>query len=555
MKIIEILIENYKSIKCLLIRPTEGINVVIGENSVGKSNVFDAINWLIGPVYPTFNSTFEHDHFQGNVANKIKIRLTFSDGNYLELAEQWTDNYGHEKSGLNFNGSYVKDEVRQRYCSAYLGIERQVVDYMPSNRWSLMGRVLLEINKLFCKEEFTDEETGEVTLKSDYLKQELKRLRDDVLFSVKDATGRDVMKAFISLIQKESAKHLNRPEGSMSIDLNLYDPWHFYRTMQLLVQEEGQPLQFQASKLGMGVQAAISIAILKAYASLKLNNGCAIFIDEPELFLHPQAQRNFYKVLRELADSGTQIFITTHSPDFLNVGRFDEIFIVTKCPREGTCMHCANPQAFVEDLLVRRGIVSTREEMLLQYSNAYDNTGDTQKANEAFFAKKILLVEGSSEALILPYFFDLVDYDYLGKCLSIVRCGSKGELDRFYRLYTEFGIPTYVLFDGDKQHLGTADERDTVAKNRALLSLFGVDADFPDGQDHELYYGFEKELGKYLGFNTGSLKGLSLYKKTKEVLQTRDDIPVWVERLITRLEMLPAKPASVLLHREEVIAA
>ena len=87
MKIIEILIENYKSIKHLEFKPHDKINAFIGENSVGKSNIFDAINWLLGPTYPSFNSTKKEDHYLGDKNNKIKIRLKFDDGNYLELAE------------------------------------------------------------------------------------------------------------------------------------------------------------------------------------------------------------------------------------------------------------------------------------------------------------------------------------------------------------------------------------------------------------------------------------------------------------------------------------
>jgi putative ATP-dependent endonuclease of OLD family len=80
----------------------------------------------------------------------------------------------------------------------------------------------------------------------------------------------------------------------------------------------------------------------------------------------------------------------------------------------------------------------------LSYQNAYENTGDSQKASEAMFAKKVILVEGESESLILPYFFKLLNYDYIAKGISIVRCGGKSELDRFYRLYAEFGIPCYI---------------------------------------------------------------------------------------------------------------
>jgi putative ATP-dependent endonuclease of the OLD family len=57
MKILKVKILNYKSIKKIEFQPNAGVNVFIGENSVGKSNIFDAINWLLGPLYPTFNQT------------------------------------------------------------------------------------------------------------------------------------------------------------------------------------------------------------------------------------------------------------------------------------------------------------------------------------------------------------------------------------------------------------------------------------------------------------------------------------------------------------------
>ena len=81
----------------------------------------------------------------------------------------------------------------------------------------------------------------------------------------------------------------------------------------------------------------------------------------------------------------------------------------------------------------RNNIDTSAEDLFLRYKNAYENTGDTQKANEGFFAKKIILVEGQSETLLLPYFFDLVGFDFIKEGISIVRCGSKSEIDRFYR--------------------------------------------------------------------------------------------------------------------------
>ena|SRR5688572_32163417 len=117
MKIERIVIRNYKSIKHIDIKCSSKINAFIGENSVGKSNIFDAINWSLGPVYPSFNSTLPQDHFMGDVNNDIKITLCFDDGRYLQLAEIWEDQNGRQKSGLNLSQGYITDIDRQKYCS------------------------------------------------------------------------------------------------------------------------------------------------------------------------------------------------------------------------------------------------------------------------------------------------------------------------------------------------------------------------------------------------------------------------------------------------------
>jgi len=505
---------------------------------------------LLGPGWPTFNSTQDDEHYLGKPENKIKIKLSFDDGNYLELAEEWYTPRGELKTGLNLNGQYVKDEVRHQYCSACLGIDRQIYEYLPSNRWSLIGRILQQIN-----EQFKTEVCDDGTPKPDRLKRELERVRDELLFSVKDSQGNEIMKNFINILQEESAKQLNKPSSEFKVDLNLYDPWNFYRTLQILVHEPDIGLDFRASSLGMGLQASISVAILKAYSEINLQNKTPIFIDEPELYLHPQAQRNFYRILRELAESGTQVFYTTHSPDFLSAGHFDEIFIVRKLSGSGTKLFFGDVNKFIVDLKARTNTQTDKDTLLEHYRNACDETGDSQKANEAFFAKKIILVEGSSESLALPYFFDLLDYDYIKEGITIVRCGCKNELDRFYRLYSKFGIPCYVIFDGDKQVQGAPEKQKNIELNKALFQIFndGSAVDYPDGQAKDVYIGFEYEFEKTLGFTVPQdCKGLDLYLKIKERIKNKQNLPSWVKNIVDKVTALKQENVkSVLIDDQD----
>lgn len=548
MKITRIAIQNYKSIKNIDIKISDKVNVFIGENSVGKSNIFAAMEWVLGSIYPSFNNFPKEDYFRGNETAKVTITLYFDDSHFLQMTNKWYDKYGNEKSGLNIDGNgYVSDDVRQKYISAFIGSDRKISENPAANRWTVLGRLLRDINARFLEETETDPLTGELKSKSDVFKSEMQRIRDDILFSVKDDGGNNLMDTFTSILRSETARQLNRAPADFNVDLNMYDPWNLFRTMQIMVNEAETGMTFRASDLGMGVQASITIAILKAYSQLKLKNQTPIFIDEPELYLHPQGRRNFYKIIRELADNGTQVFITTHSTEFVSLDRFNEINIVRKSMDKGTYIRKAAAADFVADLKKRNGIESSEADLMFRYKDAYENTGDSQRASEAMFARKVILVEGESESLILPYFFDLLDYDYIAEGVTIVRCGGKSEIDRFYRLYSEFGIPCFVIFDGDKQNIGKDDEEATIKKNHGILQMFGSNDDFPDGIVHERYIGFEKRLEENLLIgDVGKAKALQLYIRTKKAIDSPEKVPEWVSQVIEKLNNLPNEAESIL---------
>lgn len=548
MKLSRIVIQNYKSIKYIDIALSDKVNVFIGENSVGKSNIFAAIEWILGPVYPSFNNFPQEDYYQGNEDEHVVVELHFNDGHFLQMSNEWTDKYGNKKSGLNIDGiGYVTDDIRQRYVSAFIGADRKISENPGFNRWTLLGRLLRDINARFLTETIIDPKTGKPKLKNEVFKEEMQSIRDNILFSVQDEAGNNLMETFTSILRNETARQLNRAPSDFNIDLNMYDPWNLFRTLQIMVNEAETGMTFRASELGMGVQASITIAILKAYSQLKLNNQTPIFIDEPELYLHPQGRRNFYRIIRSLAENGTQVFITTHSTEFISLDRFQEINVVRKSIDKGTYIRKANPTHFVDDIKIRLNIDSSEEELMFKYKDAYENTGDSQRASEAMFARKVILVEGESESLILPYFFDLLGYDYIAEGVTIVRCGGKSEIDRFYRLYSEFGIPCFVIFDGDKQNIGKDDEKATIKKNKGILQLFGCEEDFPDGIVHEKYLGFECCLEENLSIgDVGKVKALKLYIRTKKEINNAEKVPSWVYQIIEKLKQFPNEAESVL---------
>ena len=186
-----------------------------------------------------------------------------------------------------------------------------------------------------------------------------------------------------------------------------------------------------------------------------------------------------------------------------------------------------------------------------QYMNAFENTGDSQKSSEAMFARKVVLVEGESEVLILPYLFKLLGYDPVLEGVTIVRCGGKSEIDRFYRLYSEFGIPCYIIFDGDYQNKGKDDEASTIEKNHGILRLFDVEDDFPNNTVTDDYLGFKYRLEENLGIgDVGNAKALRLYQRTRDAIKTSDAVPNWVGQVIEKIKTLPSEAESVLKQED-----
>ena len=142
MKITRIQIQNYKSIKDIDIQLSDKVNVFIGENSVGKSNIFAAIEWVLGPVYPSFNDFPKEDYFRGNEDARVAITLYFDNGHFLQMTNKWYDRYHNEKSGLNIDGNgYVSDDIRQQYISAFIGADRKIAENPAANRWTILGRL------------------------------------------------------------------------------------------------------------------------------------------------------------------------------------------------------------------------------------------------------------------------------------------------------------------------------------------------------------------------------------------------------------------------------
>lgn len=228
---------------------------------------------------------------------------------------------------------------------------------------------------------------------------------------------------------------------------------------------------------GHGLQRAVIFSILRAYAQLVTQRADAhrrtliLGVEEPELYMHPTAQRTIRTVLRAIADGGDQVLFSTHSPLLVDVAYFDEIIRCENPERKaedghGRARRFQLPmQLMIEDIEERwpnlKGSIS-HESMREQYGHAY-----TLSRNEGFFAKSLILVEGPTETYAIPIYAAAMGHDLDALSIGVIECGNKAQIDRLYRIFNELGIACYVVFDFDRDN----EDKDRIRESKELLAL------------------------------------------------------------------------------------
>jgi hypothetical protein len=197
-------------------------------------------------------------------------------------------------------------------------------------------------------------------------------------------------------------------------------------------------------------QALTVIDALESCCSLGLS-GLILLIEEPELYLRPQAQRYLYRLLRKFSLAGNQTIYSTHSPAFLNVVRLDELVFVERVSRAGTRALQPEPVSPDDDFRVMTEFDAARSEL--------------------FLARAVVLVEGLTEKLVLPFVFAALGHDVDREAISIIECGGKPNLPLFARICKATGIPYVIVHDSDRRASGKL-----VAAERALNALIAETA-------------------------------------------------------------------------------
>lgn len=210
-------------------------------------------------------------------------------------------------------------------------------------------------------------------------------------------------------------------------------------------------IRTSADRKGHGLQRAVIFALLRSWAKAlrakpegeeelaprKQSESVIFAMEEPELFLHPHAQRRLSASLRDIADTSEhQVFVCTHSTHFVDLANYKEIGIVSKeDPKEGSSIRQCTTEIFPAENLEER----KKRFQMAEWINP--------DRAELFFASRVVFVEGETERVLLPYLAERIgvfDTD-----VSIIDCGSKFNLPLYIAIAKAFEIPYVVVHDED----------------------------------------------------------------------------------------------------------
>jgi hypothetical protein len=219
-------------------------------------------------------------------------------------------------------------------------------------------------------------------------------------------------------------------------------------------------------------------------------------IEEPELYLHPSRSRFLSSVLDQLStkppkaeEARTQVLYATHSPYFINLGRFERARLARKVPSKDVPTLQCKITAFSRDQAAARlAAISQKDPKLFTADTFLAHAIPVMNAtvDEGFFADAVVVVEGLSEFGIFWALQGIMNRGWDRRGIVIVPAEGKTKIDRPVVVFRGLEIPAYFVFDGDSKHKGkgSKEEKSAAQTNRLLQRLADATTivDFPDTQ-------------------------------------------------------------------------
>ena len=317
-----------------------GLNIFVGENNSGKSSIFEAVDFLRNGIKGEIDRIISKS--EDNTEDvQACIELTF----FGDIQNSINHFVQSNKQAVFTSSITRNNELRARRstldCKQLDLWNENSQGYSNPNGIDAPFKKLFETNFIWADTNPNDEATfGSTTLCGMLLKEiaqahittsEYREFQDSFnsVFNNPDSELRQKIAVVEQKVQRIFTEQFGQADIHFRFDELKIDS--FFKSASIFIDDG---VDIPMSEKGNGMQRSVALALLQVYAEELAHDEergqtkpFYLFIDEPELCLHPKGQTKLLEALLEISKK-KQVFLTTHSPYFLvtphlsNVGLF-----------------------------------------------------------------------------------------------------------------------------------------------------------------------------------------------------------------------------------------